>query len=271
VKGGQRAGFNVSTNDSWSLESGQGEGFIDFSFSLASVPAQAHLMVMHMTTGDGDAKNGGFAPVDVLVNGTQFKENFDVAETHGDPQEFEFDLWNVSALLVSGANTIRFDLDESAETFYWIQHLALIDSAGSADLRGSSIEVSSGLQVAPDTNAVFNTSTNDSWMLTGVQNHLEFWIDYASVPSNAYIAIVHMTSGDLGATNNGYSPVDISINGQVFKQKYDVAEAHGTPQKFEIDLWRVSDYLDIGANRIRIELNEASETQYWIQNFAITN
>ncbi|MCH8310815.1 MAG: hypothetical protein IIB17_10030 [Chloroflexi bacterium] len=224
-----------------------------------------------METGEGGVKNGGFAPVDILINGALFKDNYDVAEAHGDPQEFELDLWNVSAFLMPGSNTIRFDLDGSAESHYWIQNLALMDLAGTADLRGSSIEVYSGLQVAPETDAVFNISTNDSWLLTPDQSHLEFLIDIASVSPNAHMAVVHMTTGEAGTTNNGYSPVDISINGRMFKQKYDVSEAYGAPQEFEIDLWRVSDFLDVGTNRIRIELNVASETQYWIQYFAISN
>ena len=96
-------------------------------------------------------------------------------------------------------------------------------------------------------------------------------MNVAAVSSNSHMAVVHMTTGGQGTTNGGYSPVDISINGNPFKQKYDVSEAHGAPEEFEIDLWPVGDFLAVGANTIRIELNEASETQYWIQYFVISN
>jgi hypothetical protein len=271
VTSGPQAGFNTSTNDSWSLTD-RDESFIDFTFSLESVPAQAHLMAMHMTTGAGGVKNGGFAPVDIFVNGAMFKENYDVAEAHGDPQQFELDMWDVSTLLTPGINTVRIALDGSAETQYWIQHLALMDLAGAADLRSDPIVASLGLLVANGADALFNSeSTQDSWYFTLGEGYLEFSINVAAVSSNSHMAVVHMTTGGQGTTNGGYSPVDISINGNTFKQKYDVSEAHGAPEEFEIDLWPVSDFLAVGANTIRIELNEASETQYWIQYFAISN
>jgi hypothetical protein len=111
-----------------------------------------------------------------------------------------------------------------------------------------------------------------SWrMLTPGQSYLEGTFNLTSVPSGVMLDLIHLTSYAAGVPGDGYSPIDITINGNLFLDNYDVAQNHNGSHGFEKDSWQISDYLNTGQNTIRIELedNPWAYTHYWINTLSI--
>lgn len=91
------------------------------------------------------------------------------------------------------------------------------------------------------------------------------------LPERVMLKLIHLTSKLEGAFQDGYSPIDIYINGQLFLDDYDVASAHYGSHSFEADSWVLTDYLVEGENSITIRLVDIPNacSNYWIQALAI--
>ena len=85
--------------------------------------------------------------------------------------------------------------------------------------------------------------------------------------------MVHLTSYGASATNNGYSPIDILLNGTLILDNYDVAEEHSGSHAFEEDSWQLPiDNLVSGSNTLTIEFEDDpwAETHYWIKSLSVS-
>ena len=89
------------------------------------------------------------------------------------------------------------------------------------------------------------------------------------VPATAQLRIRHLSSAGSGAPGGGYSPVNIHINGQLFKACYDPAENHGGTHGFVVDSWDVASYLKAGVNIIGVQLCDTAWTYYWISHLSV--
>lgn len=91
------------------------------------------------------------------------------------------------------------------------------------------------------------------------------------LPERVTLKLIHLTSKLEGAFQDGYSPIDIYINGQLFLDDYDVAESHNGSHSFESDSWDISNYLVVGGNSVTIKLVNIPDacSNYWIQALEI--
>jgi hypothetical protein len=112
--------------DSWIMLA-PGLSYIQASVNLSSVVQGASLTMIHLSSGDSGAQGGGYSPVDIIINGTMFRDNYDVAENHNFSHGMEVDSWQIASLLKPGNNTIRieFENDPAAQTQYWIKEIML--------------------------------------------------------------------------------------------------------------------------------------------------
>ena len=87
------------------------------------------------------------------------------------------------------------------------------------------------------------------------------------------LEIIHLTSTVEGGYGDGYSPVDVSINGQLFLDDYDVAAAHNGSHTFQLDSWDITNYLVEGNNSLSINLVDIENacSNYWMQALAINS
>lgn len=114
-------------------------------------------------------------------------------------------------------------------------------------------------------------STYETWRMTQPGNsYLETTFELDNVPKDVYISLFHLTSYSESAIYNGYSPIDIFINGEKIKDDYDVALFYGD-HSWHADDWSIESYLMVGSNTIRIELesNPWAATHYWIRSIYI--
>lgn len=151
------------------------------------------------------------------------------------------------------------------------------------DCAGASIDVSADFHTATivteectvqTSNTFYNTSANNSWRMTAPGNsYLEVTFTLAQAPGSAQLTVTHLSSADGGCPGGGYSPVDIKINGQLFRDNYDVAQNHGGTHGFATDQWQIGNLVRSGTNVIRIELedNPWACTHYWIQSLEVTD
>ena len=91
------------------------------------------------------------------------------------------------------------------------------------------------------------------------------------LPERVMLKLIHLTSKLEGAFQDGYSPIDIYINGQLFLDDYDVAESYNGSHSFESDSWDISNYLVVGGNSVNIKLVNIPDacSNYWIQALEI--
>lgn len=113
----------------------------------------------------------------------------------------------------------------------------------------------------------FNSSGACWRMPTPGTSYFEASFNVAQVPTSAVLSLTHLSSASSMARGGGYSPVDIYVNGQLFRDNFDVAENHCGSHGYEFDEWDISARLTSGLNTIRIESedNPRAETHYWIQ------
>jgi len=118
----------------------------------------------------------------------------------------------------------------------------------------------------------YNDFYGGSWrMLDPGSSKLSCNFSITEVSEEEVLEIIHLTSASSNVPSGGYSPVDIYINGQLFLDNYDVAEAHGGSHTYEHDIWDITSYLQIGGNSIEIifEDDPWADTYYWIQTLII--
>lgn len=158
----------------------------------------------------------------------------------------------------------------------------LIDESGTNPVPPDSLETWADFQseaienrnMIISTNGMeFNSSYGYSWlMLNPGSSYLQGTFNLDAIPSGALLKLTHLSSYAEGVPGNGYSPVDIIINGNMVENNYDVAEAHGGSHSYETDVWQVKNFLHIGSNTLRIEFedNPWAYTHYWIQSVAVS-
>lgn len=80
-----------------------------------------------------------------------------------------------------------------------------------------------------------------------------------------HLSLRHQTSdADKPGPNNnmqGYSPINIFVNGKIFKQDYDVASYHNE-RVIKTDTFDITSYLNQGLNEIKIVFGRTARTQY---------
>ncbi len=160
----------------------------------------------------------------------------------------------VNSTVQSLLSSNGFDPEYSILLPYWVDFNETIESNASLSYLGMEYDTNYG-----------------TWKMTfpGI-SYLEILFDLDIVPTNAYVSLLHLTSYSENSENNGYSPVDIFINGVRFKDNYDVALRYGD-HSWHTDNWPVDSYLRTGSNTLRIEFENDpwATTFYWIRNISI--
>ncbi len=118
--------------------------------------------------------------------------------------------------------------------------------------------------------AQYQTVNEGNWrLLYPGTSFVEVRFNLVNAPGSGTLILRHLSSASSNARGGGYSPVNILINGQLFKDHYDVAANHNASHGFETDQWDVARYLISGQNTLRIEFQSDAQTHYWIQEFKI--
>ena len=114
VETGQGTMFNDYYKGSWIMHY-PGMSYIKINFNHQKTGnATVNLVLVHLTS----MLNGsnGFAPIDILVNNTVYKSQYDVV--NGNYQQDTFDITN---LIAEGDNTIQLNFCNGARSNYWIR------------------------------------------------------------------------------------------------------------------------------------------------------
>ncbi len=105
-----------------------GISHVEAQFNLDTVPSDAYMKIIHLTSSSSNAPNGGYSPIDIYINGILYSDDYDVAQSHGDHGWHE-DNWSITSFLKSGMNTIRIELEDDpwAATHYWIKNISVFE------------------------------------------------------------------------------------------------------------------------------------------------
>ncbi len=112
----------------------------------------------------------------------------------------------------------------------------------------------------------YNTRYGNSWLLnTGMQNNnFSVAFDLGGLPVGITLALTHCTSSD--GSSAGYSPIDISLNGNSIVQNFDPAKAHGGSTDFVLDQFPLpKGTLIMGSNELLFTAGRRGQTNYWIR------
>ena len=101
----------------------RGASYVEFT-TTTPVDGQVVLRLVHLTSGVPTCPNGGYAPVDLSINGAVVLNDFDVAENHGGSHSYENDVWLIGGL-PADTFVFRIALDSHACSNYWIQLFTL--------------------------------------------------------------------------------------------------------------------------------------------------
>lgn len=116
----------------------------------------------------------------------------------------------------------------------------------------------------------YNYYYGESWVMY-IPGESHFVIKFET-PQNfekAILRVTHLSSYSSLAKGEGYSPINVKINGLAFLKFYDVAENHNGSHAFETDEWNITRYLKTGENIIIWELSYNAQTNYWIKDLKI--
>lgn len=116
----------------------------------------------------------------------------------------------------------------------------------------------------------YNSHYGSSWlMLYPRRSKIVGSFELSNTPSKATLTITHLSSASSNAKGGGYSPINIILNGRLFKGKYDVAENHSGSHSYNTDQWNIARYLKKGTNTIELKFCSQAQTHYWIQSLKI--
>lgn len=115
--------YNAAYPGSWRMVA-LDAGF-QADFELEAAPGSATLVIDHLSsaTSAPGCPGGGYAPVDIVVNGQALASCYDPAQNHGGSHGFVTDRWEVGHLLRPGPNRIQLRQCATACTHYWIRYL----------------------------------------------------------------------------------------------------------------------------------------------------
>jgi hypothetical protein len=135
---------------------------------------------------------------------------------------------------------------------------------------GSPTISTTNCQVTP-IGAAFNTAEQqNNWRLTSPgSSKVTVSFNLQNAVAAARLRITHLTSASGNCQGGGFSPIDIVINGAVWKSNYDVAAAHGGTHGWVDDDWQVS--LPSGPGTIEIRYRANACTHYWIQRLDVAS
>lgn len=124
------------------------------------------------------------------------------------------------------------------------------------------ISTNAEVQTGPGTS--YNNYYQRSWrLLYPGSSYVQVDFNHSKTGFSAVnLVMVHLTSMTGG--HNGYSPIDILINNQVFKSKYDVVDGN-----YKQDTFDITPYILEGKNTIRLNYCKEAITHYWIQNLKV--
>ena len=182
---------------------------------------------------------------------------------------WRFDHWEGDASGSRPTTTVTMNGDRTVEAVFE-EDSASDEVFVSADFHDPSIVTENCSVVTHHT--YYNTAYGDSWrMLYPGSSYLVVNFTLERIPGSLTLTVTHLSSGSSGCPGGGYSPVDFKVNGSLFLDNYDVAENHGGTHGMATDQWDISDWVNIGANDIRIEFEDDpwACTHYWIQDLEI--
>ena len=117
----------------------------------------------------------------------------------------------------------------------------------------------------------YNTDYGSSWrMLSAENSYFLSFFNLTEIPPAVVLSMTHLSSYGDNVPGNGYSPIDIYINNNIFLENYDVALAHAGSHGYETDQWQIADYLVTGDNIIYIQYGDNPYTHYWIQTLGLS-
>jgi hypothetical protein len=93
-------------------------------FDLDLPPTDRTLTIKHRTAADGTG--AGYAPINIAVNETSLKADYDVSAAHDGSREAFTDQFSIpAASWKRGYNTLKLTTQAGARTAYWIEWLAV--------------------------------------------------------------------------------------------------------------------------------------------------
>ncbi len=119
-------------------------------------------------------------------------------------------------------------------------------------------------QVHTGPGTMFNRFYKRSWIMHyPASSYIKFEFGHPkSGFSKVNLVMVHLTS--MNGPRAGSSPIDIVINGDMFKSRYNVG--NGNYQK---DTFDITQLVEEGANLIQLNFCSGARTNYWIQSMKV--
>jgi len=118
--------------------------------------------------------------------------------------------------------------------------------------------------VHTEAGTMFNSYYKHSWIMH-YPGSSAIQIEYNHTKqgySTVNLVMVHLTS--MNGPQPGYSPIDILVNGTIFKSRYNVGNGNYVRQTFDI-----TSLVHEGANTILLKFSSGASTNYWIQELKV--
>ena len=218
--------YNDFYGGSWRMLN-PGSSKLSCNFSITDISEEEVLDIIHLTSASDQVPSGGYAPVDIYINGQLFLNNYDVAESHSDSHAYEYDIWDITSYLQIGENSIEILYDSSAETHYWIQALIIRPLSFDTDFSSSVLIISpsgsdpsttvkstwsvsgnitdgNGNNVVGASVNVFLSGYSQSWGSDTTDSNGNYSINNIPAPSNdgSYIITIEASAGETTGSNS---------------------------------------------------------------------
>lgn len=101
--------------------------YVEGEFQVDELPASAELVLQHLTSANAACSGDGYAPVDIMVNGSTVASCYDPAAAHDGTHGYVTDRWEIAPQLHTGTNNWRVALCDTVCSPYWLKYLYIDD------------------------------------------------------------------------------------------------------------------------------------------------
>jgi hypothetical protein len=243
-------------NDHWRYGNNQ-QLAVSFDLQYVGAPRdQVLLSVTGLVSRNGG--QDGFSPITITVNGQTLAANVTVSGGGYNPEQAVFVV--PTSMLRPGSNSAAIQVAANAQTYFWlyrldVTELAFFNLVGTADV-----------SVYPATATGVQITQNDGWFQDDhlrIGNNGRFTVSFPlSAPTPLLIDFVGLVSRN--GSQDGYSPVTLSINGQTIASNYTVPGGGYDYQPSWFYVARES--TQAGQNSVIIQVAADAQTYFWLRS-----
>lgn len=237
---------------------------VGFDLGSGSLPRSLSVRLVGLVSRLGS--QDGYSPISITVNGQTIVSHFTVPGGGYNPTEVSFAV-PVEALQ-PGQNSYTVQVGADAASYFWMYEMGVTVApytrVMSADMTVNPPRTSPGMAITQNDGGF----QNDHWRYGNSQKlAVQFDLQYVGAPRDqVLLAVTGLVSRN--GSQDGYSPITITVNGQVLAADFTMPGGGYNPQQ-AVFLVPTS-MLRPGSNAAAVQVAANAQTFFWMYRLDVT-